>query len=433
MNIRSFYTKISAILMAFIIFVCSSPKTLAHEEKTYAFSPEPEILFTLFPSSQKVLVEVSNSWLAKQSADFGIYALYLDGKMLTCKFEALNDNASIAVELLYTSALPPECVLFATNTEYAPLTEAKRCNMYTQALCVEDGTYSYWMEYSEINALYTSKLEPLEKELTELNQAIADSNAKIIQAELDLVNLPTKENSYIRQQISYYMSIGVGGSVYARQKAEKDWENYKTSQTAKLNSTIILENQAIATYNEQAVAQRSKIDALTSQHNQDISTLRAKYPNAKTDGVGGTYETDNYTYNESLELLTIEYNRKVMPLQERILQLEAYTKQSQDNIVCANLELTSLPTQETSYIRQRIDYYMDVGVGGSEYARQSAEKDWNDYYTQKTAEYNAVIVKENTNINMYSEEIDAIKSTVAQYITHYNTSVANLKLRYGIE
>lgn len=399
------------------------------EETTYAAMPTTGIIMTLLPAENKVCVSLNPEAI---SEGIVICALYQNGKMISCVTSAEVNTESNAFYLSYSGIRPPVCKTFIVNEQYAPIMAVPSCDLFSQAYRVEDGTFDYIMAYNERTVVYDAELDRLQSELDVLEEQKAVSEEKVTQAELDLNKLPSKRNGYIQGRISYYVSSGVGGSQIAIELANRDWNDYYTRWSAEYRTIITTENANIRTYTRQISEKEAEITALSNDYQADVYALKREHPNASTGVSGGTYESDHYTYDEAYDMITERHREKVDTLQKRLDELVEARDLSETAILQAELDLINLPTQKNGYIENRVSYYVSTGIGGSQYALEAANKDWDDYYTAKTTEYNAIIVREEANVASYEEDIADIQEQIDEENTQYNLDIAELKKRYGI-
>jgi len=427
---------VKPLLLLLTVFLCCVPVVATAAETTYAFSTEEGLLLVLKPADKSIEVELSSNLIDLYGSGWVVCALYSRGKMIDCSMVPIN-SGSAAHELTYSGERPPKCKIFIVGDDFAPHASAKYCDLYTQAYSVEDGTYAYWTEFSELTNTYNAELLPLQEKLAIAERAKADSEERLVQAKLDLANLPTKENAYVNERTQYYMSNLhlVGSSYMATQKAKQDWKNYYTSEHARLNSTIIIEESNVDECNSTILTNQTDISMLTNEYQNNLVALQRKYPNAQTDKTGGTYETDYYTYEESYRMITDTYTEERNTLQDRIAYLDAQKTLAEERLTGARLDLVNLPTKKTAYVNERTQYYMsNLHLVGSSYmATQMAEQDWDDYYVTKTAEYNSIIISEEFNVSQYEEQIRKEESAVLQCDKDYADDIKKLNLRYGVE
>ena len=210
----------------------------------------------------------------------------VDIEILTLK----NDSG----ELKYYGERPPVIKLYYLSREYIPVCSNDRLDLYTEAYSLEDGTFAYLSEYNRIDGEFDSHYSILRKELETLHGQKSSADAAVTQAKNDLAALPNRKSSYISSRTSYYMGVGVGGSQYAIELANRDWELYYSLVKSNLNKTITSENAHSRELSDQINAKQSELDILTRNYNNAISELKQRFPDARNGIIGGTYKADHF-------------------------------------------------------------------------------------------------------------------------------------------
>jgi len=436
MKKTSFLTKNVCCFIVFtIIFLNSMLIATATSEKTYSYLSDNGTVITFIPVAKKVKIEPSSDWGTQYTNDWVICALYSNGRMTTCSIEpTCSDNEDVVLNIgCLDGEYPLICKVFLFDENCAPQTSATICDLYNQAYCVEDGTFDYFTKFDKLANDYDYSLTELNQEISILEENGKTAQAKITQAKIDLEKLPTKKNSYISSRTSYHLANGAGGSVYAMEMAIRDWENYYTSQTAKLNSVIIVEEENVTAYSRQIESKKIEIELLTTEHKNSVNRLKEEYPDAGNGINGGTYFTDNYTYEGLLQILKDNHDFELARLEEELNDLNEICTESEQKIIQARIDLANLPTQRNSYISSRTSYHMANGAGGSVYAREMAIRDWENYYTSQTAKLNSVIIVEEENVTDYSRQIADKEDEIEQCCAQYELDVISLKNRFGVE
>jgi len=363
----------------------------AADDFTYAFSPDDGVVVTLVPSENVVTVSCTDAWFSQHDVNYCICALYdANGRMIG---STLVSNTDVPAEAsIHYSGKPPVCRLYSLSNSFCPTDDAATCDLYFEAYCVENGTFSYMKEYAPLHLAFLEDYERAATELSQLEEQKTASEDAKTEAQLNLTNLPNKKDAYVSGRISYYMGKGYGSTSYSL--ANTDWSNYYSKMSATYQSTILTEQANINAYTTQISEKKAEIAKIESSFNSEADALSRKYPNACTNlCIGGTYETDHYSYDQALDMLTSEYNEELARLQSVVETLTKSKSDSEAAVLQAQLDLINLPLEKDAYIQSRVSYYMEVGVGGSQYALEHANKDWESYSTKKTSTYNVFSVK----------------------------------------
>jgi len=418
-----------------IILLNSMLIVTATSEKTYSYLSDNGTVITFMPAEKKVKIEPSSDWRTHYINDWRICALYSNGRMTTCSIEpAYSDNEDVILNIdCLDDEHPIICKVFVFDENCAPQISATICDLYNQAYCVEDGTFDYFAKFDKLTNDYDYSLTKLQQEISILEESGKISQEKIKQARIDLEKLPTQKNSYISSRTSYHIANGAGGSMYAMEMAKRDWENYYTSQTAKLNSVIITEEENVTAYSTQIESKKIEFELLTTEHKNSVDKLKEEYPDAGNGINGGTYFTDNYTYEGLLQILKGKHDSELVKLEEELTALKGIYTESRQKITQARIDLANLPTQKNSYISSRTYYHMANGAGGSMYAMEMAKRDWENYYTSQTANLNSVIIIEEENVTTYSKQIADKENEIEQCCVQFEADVISLKNRFGVE
>ena len=142
----------------------------------------------------------------------------------------------------------------------------------------EECRVQYEKKYASITQQYNLSLQELESQKTSLENKEGSLSNAIEQTRINLANLPSQEQSYIKNRINYWRYNSPNtGSVFWRELATRDWENYYVQKKSEYNSMIIQYQASLKTCNDEIAEVNDKIGQLKDEYASDITSLQIKY------------------------------------------------------------------------------------------------------------------------------------------------------------